>query len=61
MFEEQFEEQDEYLEATLADLIVALTEEADRLIQNRKQAHNFVAFVLLNILTHSAPISQTWH
>jgi hypothetical protein len=56
-----FEEQDEYLEATLADLIVALTEEADRLIQNRKQAHNFVAFVLLNILTHSAPISQTWH
>jgi hypothetical protein len=56
-----FEEQDEYLEATLADLIVALTEEADRLIQNRKQAHNFVAFVLLNILTHSAPITQTWH
>lgn len=56
-----FEEQDEHLEATLADLIVALTEEADRLIQNRKQAHNFVAYVLLNILTHSAPISQTWH
>ena len=56
-----FEEQDEHLEATLADLIVALTEEADRLIQNRKEAHNFVAYVLLNILTHSAPISQTWH
>ena len=40
-----FEEQDEHLEATLADLIVALTEEADRLIQNRRQAHNFVAYV----------------
>ena len=56
-----FEEQDEHLEATLADLIVALTEEADRLIQKRKQAHNFVAYVLLNILSHSAPISHTWH
>lgn len=56
-----FEEQDEHLEATLADLIVALTQEADRLIQNRRQAHNFVAYVLLNILSHSAPVSQTWH
>lgn len=56
-----FEEQDEVLKATLADLIVALTEEADRLVGNRKQAHNFVAYVLLNILSHSAPISHTWH
>jgi len=56
-----FQEQDEPLEATLADLIVALTEEADRLIRNRRQAHNFVAYVLLNILSHSAPISHTWH
>jgi hypothetical protein len=56
-----FEEQDEHLEATLADLIVALTEEADRLIQNRRQAHKFVAYVLLNILSHSASISHTWH
>ena len=56
-----FEEQDEHFEATLADLIVALTQEADRLIQNRRQAHNFVAYVLLNILSHSAPVSQTWH
>jgi hypothetical protein len=55
------QEQGESLEATLADLIVALTEEADRLIQNRRQAHNFVAYVLLNILSHSAPVSQTWH
>src|ERR1044071_10072424 len=56
-----FQEQDEPLEATLADLIVALTEEADRLIQNRNQAHNFVAYILLNILSHSAPVSHTWH
>ena len=42
-----FEEQDEHLEATLADLIVALTQEMDRLIQNRRQAHNFAAYVLL--------------
>lgn len=55
------QEQDEPLEATLADLIVALTEEADRLIQNRRQAHNFVAYVLLNLLSHSAPVSHTWH
>jgi hypothetical protein len=38
-----FEHQDQLLEAPLADLIFALTEEADRLIQNRRQAHNFVA------------------
>ena len=56
-----FEEQAEVLKATLADVIVALTEEADRLVGNRKQAHNFVAYVLLNILSHSAPISPTWH
>jgi len=55
------QEQDEPLEATLADLIVALTEEADRLIQNRRQAHNFIAYVLLNILSHSAPVCHTWH
>ena len=55
------QEQDDPLEATLADLIVALTEEADRLIQNRRQAHNFVAYVLLNLLSHSAPVSHTWH
>jgi hypothetical protein len=55
------QEQHEPLEATLADLIVALTEEADRLIQNRRQAHNFVASVLLNILSHSAPLSHAWH
>jgi hypothetical protein len=54
-------EQDDPLEATLADLMVALTEEADRLIQNRRQAHNFVAYVLLNILSHSTPVSHTWH
>ena len=56
-----FEEQDERLEATLADLIVALTQEAARLIQNRRQAHNFVAYVLLNVLSPSVPVSQTWH
>jgi len=55
------QEQDEPLEAALADLIVALTEEADRLIQNRRQAHNFIAYVLLNILSHSAPVCHTWH
>jgi len=55
------QEQAEPLEATLADLIVALTEEADRLIQNRRQAHNFIAYVLLNILSHSAPVCHTWH
>jgi hypothetical protein len=56
-----FEEKDEPLEPTLADLIVALTQEADRHIRNRKQAHNFVAYILLNILSHSAPSSHTWH
>jgi hypothetical protein len=56
-----FEHQDQLLEAPLADLIFALTEEADRLIQNRRQAHNFVAYVLLNLLSHSARISQRRH
>ena len=52
---------EEFLEATLADLIVALTEEADRLVQNRREAHIFVACILSNILSHSVPASQTWH
>jgi hypothetical protein len=55
------DDQEEVLEATLGDLIVALTEEADRLVKNRRQAHNFVAYVLFNILSHSAPISHAWH
>lgn len=51
----------ESLEPTLADLIVALTEEVDRLVQNRREAHIFVAYILSNVLGHSAPISQAWH
>ena len=52
---------EEFLEATLADLIVALTQEADRLVQNRREAHIFVAYILSNILSYSAPASQAWH
>ena len=39
-----FEEQDEHLEATLADLIVALTEEADRLITGGKHTTSLLMF-----------------
>jgi len=52
---------EEFFEGTLGDLIVALTEEADRLVQNRREAHILVAYILSNLLSQSAPISQTWH
>jgi hypothetical protein len=52
---------EEFFEGTLGDLIVALTEEADRLVQNRRQAHILVAYILSNLLSQSTPISQTWH
>ena len=52
---------EEFFEGTLGDLIVALTKEADRLVQNRREAHILVAYILSNLLSQSAPISQTWH
>jgi hypothetical protein len=54
------DQQEEVLETTWGDLIVALTEGADRLARDRRQAHIFVAYILFNVLSRSAPISQTW-
>jgi len=48
------------METTLGDLIVALTEETNRLVRNEKDAHVLVAYMLLDLLNHSAPAVRRW-
>jgi hypothetical protein len=48
------------METTLGDLIVALTEETNRLVRNEKDAHVLVAYMLLDLLNHSAPTVRRW-
>jgi hypothetical protein len=45
----------------LGDLIVALTEEADRLVGDKKEANILVAYILWDLFNHSAPTSPLWH
>jgi hypothetical protein len=49
------------VETTLGDLIVALTEEADRLVGDKKEANILVAYILWDLFNHSAPTSPLWH
>ncbi|MEA2660018.1 MAG: hypothetical protein QOF64_2685 [Candidatus Binatota bacterium] len=48
------------METTLGDLIVALTEETNRLVRNEKDAHVLVAYMRLDLLNHSAPTVRRW-
>lgn len=54
-------DREEILDTTLGDLIVALTEETDRLVRNKNDAHILVAFILSDLFSHSVPMSQMWH
>jgi hypothetical protein len=49
------------VETTLGDLIVALTEEAARCVPDEKTACRVVAFILSDILSHTAPPTMRWH
>ena len=55
-------ERDEYLGATLGELMFALTEETERLVQNRIDAHVLAAYILSDLFGgQSAKRSETWH
>jgi hypothetical protein len=54
-------ENNHIVETTLGDLIVALTEEADRLVGDKKEANILVAYMLWDLFNHSMPTSQLWH
>lgn len=49
------------LETTLGDFIVALTEETSRFVRDEREAYKIVAFILTDLLRHSGPNPRSWH
>jgi hypothetical protein len=58
--EDGYMEQDP-LETTLGDFIVALTEETSRFVRDEREAYKIVAFILTDLLRHSGPNPRSWH
>jgi hypothetical protein len=54
-------ERDEYSGATLGELMFALTEETERLVQNKIDAHVLAAYILSDLFGQSVKRSETWH
>ncbi len=54
-------ERDECSGATLKDLMIALTEETDRLVRNKIEAHLLAAYILSDLFGQAAKQPQTWH
>jgi hypothetical protein len=52
---------DEIIDTTLGDLIVALTDETDRLLGNKADTNIIVAYILSDLLNQSEPLSRYWH
>ena len=52
---------DEIIDTTLGDLIVALTDETDRLGGNKADTNLIVAYILSDLLNQSEPLSRYWH
>jgi len=59
--EDQNMERDEHSGATLGELMFALTEETERLVQNKVDAHVLAAYILSDLFGQSAKRSETWH
>ena len=59
--EDQNMERDEYSGATLGELLFALTEETERVVQNKIDAHVLAAYILSDLFGQSAKRSETWH
>ena len=51
----------EYSGATLGELMFALTEETERVVQNKIDAHVLAAYILSDLFGQSAKRSETWH
>ena len=54
-------EDEDMVETTLGELIVALTEETSRHVPDEKTANILVAYILSDIFRNTAPISKRWH
>jgi len=59
--EDQNMERDEYSGATLGELLFALTEETERVVQNKIDAHVLAAYILSDLFGQSGKRSETWH
>jgi hypothetical protein len=51
----------EYSGATLGELLFALTEETERVVQNKIDAHVLAAYILSDLFGQSVKRSETWH
>ena len=52
---------DKFPETNLADLFIALSEEAERSTHHKIDAHLLTAFILSGLFGNFAAASQTWH
>jgi hypothetical protein len=59
--EDQNMQRDEYSGATLGELMFALTEETERVVQNKIDAHVLAAYILSDLFGQSSKRSETWH
>jgi hypothetical protein len=59
--EDQNMQRDEYSGATLGELMFALTEKTERVVQNKIDAHVLAAYILSDLFGQSAKRSETWH
>jgi hypothetical protein len=58
---EVFVDDDNVVETTLGDLIVALTDETTQQVKDEKVAYILVAYILSDLLRGGEPISTRWH
>jgi len=54
-------ERDECSGTTLKDLMMALTEETDRLVQNEIEAHVLAAYILSDLFGQASKTPEIWH
>jgi len=54
-------QRDDYPGATVGELMFALTEETERVVQNKIDAHVLAAYILSDLFGQSAKRSETWH
>jgi hypothetical protein len=54
-------ERDECSGTSLKDLMIALTEETDRLVQNKIDAHVLAAYILADLFGQASKQPEIWH
>jgi hypothetical protein len=54
-------ESDECSRTSLKDLMTALTEETDRLVQNKIDAHVLAAYILSDLFGQASKQPEIWH